>query len=120
MTALVDFVEVNKVAVGSLDPAPGRPPQLAGEDGKCRRNGDLPLIGDARVLPVEPCSGGAGVGDPVQGDVVENLVPSQLALRMSCKGVCDLFVRMRIVIHQPGGETHWRLSETVADRLRAR
>jgi hypothetical protein len=45
---LVDFVEVDEVRVGSLYPAPRRTPELAGEDGESRRNGDLPVVDAAR------------------------------------------------------------------------
>src|SRR6185503_270192 len=54
VAALVDLVEVDQVAIGSLDPSSGRTPDLPREDREGRGHGDLALVGDARVLPVEP------------------------------------------------------------------
>src|SRR5262249_55238444 len=87
VAALVHLVEVDEVTVGSLYPAPRRAPELAGEDREYRGKGDLPLIDDARVLPVEPRRGGPGVGDPVERDVVQDRVSGEAALGAPFKGV---------------------------------
>src|SRR2546427_3919249 len=54
VAALVDFVEVDEVLVGSLNPSPRRAPEFAGEDRECRGNGDLAFVDDPCILPVQP------------------------------------------------------------------
>src|SRR5438128_10618673 len=117
MSALVDFVVVDEVAVRSLDPAPRRAKDLVREDREGRWNGDLALVDDAGVLPVEPCSGGAGVREPVEGDVVEDVVSCEIALGLPCKDVCDLLVTARVVVDHPGSQADRRISQALTDGL---
>src|ERR1051326_3202278 len=76
--ALVHLVEVGEVRVTALCPAPGGLVDLAGEDGERRRDGEV-LGAEVRglVVPVAAGRGDSGVGQPVEGDVVEHIVPRQ-------------------------------------------
>src|SRR5262245_9649697 len=87
VTALVDLVEVGDVGVRVLDPAARSPPDLAGEGGEADRERDLgrSLAGLAclslglSVLPVRPGRRVAGARQPVQRDVVDDVVPGEIA-----------------------------------------
>jgi hypothetical protein len=92
VAALIHLAEIDQVWVGSLDPRPRRTPEFTGEDRECCGNSDFSLVGDARVLPVEPCGGSAGVREPIESDVVEDVVSYKLALGVSLKGVRDLLL----------------------------
>src|SRR4029077_15208111 len=86
--ALVDLVEVRDVRVCLLGPASRRPPDLAGERGEAERQrhrwrrlaGSLGL--GLSSLPVRSGRGGAGARQPVQHDVVENVVTGEVACRL--------------------------------------
>ena len=86
MAALVDLVEVDDVRVARLDPAARRLPDLARE----RREAERDRRGRQRLpargrgvrpvgLPVRPGRGGAGAGQPVERDVVEDVVAREVA-----------------------------------------
>ena len=78
--ALVDLVEVDEVGVGLLGPAPRGVVLLAGEHAHGHRNGNALGVEEAAlVLPVETGRGDPGVRQPVERDVVEDLVTGQLA-----------------------------------------
>jgi hypothetical protein len=53
-----------------------------------------PLVDEACILPVEPRCGRPAVGEPVERDVVEDLVACQRTFGMSLKDIRDL----RIVV----------------------
>src|SRR5438309_11490472 len=76
--ALVHLVEVGELRIAALRPAPGGLVDLAGEDGDRRRDGEV-LGAEVRelVLPVAAGRGDPGVCEPVEGDVVEHVVPRQ-------------------------------------------
>src|SRR3954451_8542438 len=85
VAALVDLVEVDDVRVARLDPAARRAPDLAGERREAERDrrwrqrlgargGGVGPVG----LPVGAGRGGAGAGQPVQRDVVENVVAGEI------------------------------------------
>src|SRR6478672_13357902 len=87
VAALVDLVEVGEVGVDRLDPAARGSPDLAGERGEADRHGDRRRGLAARkrcgqracVLPVRPGRRRRGAGQPVQRDVVEDVVPTEVA-----------------------------------------
>src|SRR5262245_43828114 len=55
VAASVDFVEVDEVGVGLLDPAPGRLIRLVGEDTHRHGDGDAFRVPEAAlVFPIEP------------------------------------------------------------------
>src|SRR5215204_45721 len=114
MAALVDFPEVGQVAIcapcpcfrGSIDVV-----------GKYRdRHGERDLGGFLRgrqknalaaSFPVQPRRGGGGVRQPVQRDVVQELVLREQALGLA----------IVVVIHE-GRKACWRVRQGLADHLR--
>ena len=110
MAALGDAVVMDQLRVGPLRPAARRLILLAREDG--HRDRDLDALGveeAALILPVEPRRGHARVGQPVERDVVEDLVARQFAgrARGSPQPGGDRRRRLGIgviMIEQPGGE----------------
>ena len=87
VATLVGLVEIGEAGVDRLDPAPGRCPDLAGERREADGNGDWRRRLAARkrcgqgsgVLPVRPGGRRGGAGQPVEGDVVEDVVPGEIA-----------------------------------------
>src|SRR5215470_17708601 len=80
MAAFVDSVVVDQFRVRSLRPTPRRLILLARKDRD--RHGYLDAFDveeAALVFPVETRRGHSGVGQPIERDVVENLVARQFA-----------------------------------------
>src|SRR5436305_3550028 len=84
VAAPVDLVEVREVGVGHLDPAPRGSPDLVGECREADRYGRRRrgLNGEpgpcSSVLPVVPGGGGPGACQPVERDVVEDVLLGQV------------------------------------------
>src|SRR5215831_7344345 len=86
VAAFGHLVVVDQLRIGLLCPAPRRLIKLIGEGAHGDRNLDAPGVEEAsrgmvRVVPVEARRGDRGVGQPVERDVVEDVVPRQ-ALRL--------------------------------------
>src|SRR3954452_22357151 len=89
VAALVDLVEVSDVRVARLDPAARRPPDLSWKrreaERDLRRRQWLRTRG-RRVrpvrLPIRSSCRGTGAGEPVQRDVVEDVIACQVAGRL--------------------------------------
>src|SRR5215210_3746283 len=80
VVAPVEFVEVDEVGIGLLGPTPWRLVELAGEDADGRRHRHAFYVEERqRVLPVQPAGRDTCIGHPGQRDVVEDLVPGQVA-----------------------------------------
>ena len=110
VAALVNFVEVDEVGVGALRPASRSLVLLAWEDADSHWNGDaLDVEEAALVLLVQTRGGNPRVGQPVERDVVEELVTGQLS--SVARGAVDarhetggrLAVTIPMV-EKPGGE----------------
>src|SRR5688572_10927208 len=101
---------MNELRVRALGPAPRGLILLAGKDGHRYRNLDaLGVEKAALVFPIEAGRGDYGVRQPVERDVVEDLVPGQLARGAGGSGESGKDRRRRlavgvIVVQQPGGE----------------
>ena len=76
----------------SFHPTPRSAPQFAREDREPGWYVDYSFVCDPRILPVQASSEGSGVGDPLQGNVVENRVPGETSLGTSLDSVRDLLV----------------------------
>ena len=80
MAAAVDLAEVDEVGVGPLGPAARGLVDLLGEDGDGGRDGYAldpeEVVG---ILPVQPGRGNRSVRQPVEREVVQDLVPGQVA-----------------------------------------
>src|SRR5580700_12182304 len=99
MTALVDLVEVDDVGVRLLDPAARSPPDLPRERREADRNRDRRgrLAGRTSIFlsffPVRARSRRPGAGQPVQGDVVDDVFPGEAAGGLAAgEGAGDLVV----------------------------
>src|ERR1700728_4521535 len=109
VAALVYLVEVAEAGVRLLGAAARGPEDLARERGEAGRELDLraSLTGRTgcglRVLPVRPARRGPGARQPVQRDVVEDVVPGQAAGRLPAgEGAGDLVVGVGVVVEHPG------------------
>src|SRR5579875_3058840 len=88
MVAPVQLVEVDEVGVGPLGPAARDLVDLVREGAHRGRDRDALDVEEAdRVLPVQAGGGNPGVRQPVERDVVQDLVPGQVADGMSGEGV---------------------------------
>jgi hypothetical protein len=64
--------------------------ELVGEDADGERNGDVLGVEEVRlVLPVQTGRGNSGVGQPVERDVVEDVVSGEGAPQVSLEGLFD-------------------------------
>ena len=80
VAALVDLVVVDEVGVGPFGPAPRRLILLAGEDADRHRDGHALDVEEATPeFPVETGRRDPRVREPVERDVVEDLLARQLA-----------------------------------------
>jgi hypothetical protein len=108
VAAAVEPVVVDEVGrVGALGPAPGGLVQLVGEHADGDRDGDgLGVEEPGGVLPVQPGGGDPGVGQPVQGDVVQQVVAGEVTLEGSVQDLGDQagLAGPIPVIEQEGGQ----------------
>src|SRR3954465_12686319 len=82
VATLVNVVVVDEAGVRALRPAPRRLVLLAGKDADGDRDRDtLGVEETAPVFPVQPGRRDSGVRQPIEGDVVEDLVARQFAGR---------------------------------------
>src|SRR5215470_4038115 len=125
VTALVDLVVIDELGIGPLSPAARRLILLAGKDAHGHRDGDALGVEKATlVFPIETGRRDPGVGQPIERDVVENLVTRQLARgaggpvqsRGDRRGRLAVSI---IVIEKPGGQADGRIRNAVQG-LRAR
>src|SRR5262249_45890136 len=113
MAALVGLVVVDEVGVGPLGPAARRLILLAREDARGHRDGDALGVEEATlVFPVQTRRRDPRVRHPVERDVVQDLLPGQLARGAGgpvqrrhdrCGGLAAGIV----VVQQPGGQADW-------------
>ena len=111
MPASVDFVEVREVGVGKLDPAARGSEDLAGErrEGDWNRHRRRGLAGRKGCghglvkFPVPTSGRGAGARHPVQRDVVDDVVPGEIAHGLAVdERAGDFVVAVRVVVEHPG------------------
>src|SRR5437016_10949444 len=89
MAAPVERVVMDQVVgVRPLRPAPRCLIQLVGKDAYGKRNGDVLGVEEVRlVLPVETSRGNPGVRQPVERDVIEDVVSCNVARQVSLQGL---------------------------------
>src|SRR5204863_8833649 len=113
VAALVGFVEVRDGGVSLLDPAARGAEDLAGElseadrDGNSRRSlaSRSPKGLRSSALPVRPRRRGPGGRQPVERDVVEDVVAGEIPRGLAVdEGVGDLVVAVRVVVEHPRGQ----------------
>src|SRR5262245_10973360 len=110
VSAPVDLVEVGEVGIDGLHPAARGSEDLTGKrgeaDGDCNRRRSLAYRTQCGLglggLPVPPGGRGAGARQPVQRDVVEDVIAREIARGRvvdECAG--DLVVAVRVVVEHP-------------------
>src|SRR5215218_9110052 len=113
VSAPIDLVEVGEVGVAPFGPAARGTPDLVGEGGEADRNRDLrrSLAGrlgcghELSELPVPSGGRGAGARQPVQRDVVDDVLAREVAYGLPVdEGAGDLVVAVGVVVEQPGGQ----------------
>ena len=110
MPAFVDLVVVDELGIRPLCPTPRRLILLAGKDAHGHRDGDaLGVEKAALVFPIETRRRDPRVRQPVERDVVEDLVARQFArgARGPVQSRGDRRRRLAvsvIVVEQPGGQ----------------
>src|SRR6185369_6044963 len=109
VAAAVGFVEVREAGVDRLDPAAWGSPDLVGERGEAdwNRNRRRSLAGRTGYgpskFPVPPGGRRGGARQPVQRDVVDDVVSGEAAHGLAvneCAG--DFVVAVRVVVEHPG------------------
>src|SRR5262245_9422502 len=115
MSAFVDFVPVDELLEGLLSPAARSAVDLPGED--CHRNRHLRNLNcverpapSLRGVPVGPRRGGAGVREPIERDVVKNLISRESALNTLIGPLGELVV-------EKGKHADRRICERIAQGL---
>jgi hypothetical protein len=110
VAALVDLVVIDQVGIRPLCPTPWRLILLAGKDAHSYRNGDALGVEKASLIfPVETRCRDARVRQPIQRDVVEDLVARQFAggARRPVQSRDDRRGRLAVsivVVEKPGGQ----------------
>src|SRR4026209_15354 len=106
VAALGELVEVDEILVGALGPTPRSLVDLLREDAYGSRNGDVVVVEEgAFVFHIETSAGHARVRQPGEGDVVEDVVPSQVAVGLPIeKEFHDVPVAGHVVVDHPGGK----------------
>src|SRR3712207_1572130 len=111
VAAPVDRVEVGEGTVRLLDPAARGRPDLVREGSEAHRDRDFGRSlgsrgrdsGGSVALPVRPGGRGPGARQPVQRDVVEDVVPGEIARRLPRgEGAGHLVVAVGVVVEHPG------------------
>src|SRR3954447_3173988 len=127
VAAPVDLAEVDEGRVDGLRPAGRGRDDLAGERGEAARDRDRRRSLARRetlrasALPVRPGRRGAGARQPVQRDVVEDVVPGEIAHGLAVdEGAGDLVVAVRVVVEHPRGHGDGCIEQGIAVRLRPR
>jgi hypothetical protein len=110
--ALVVLVIAEKLGIRTFRPAARRSVDLVGEGADCHRNLDAPRIEEASHrrklpgVPVEARRRDRRVRQPVESDVVEDVVACQ-TFGLSVEHACDELVAARVVVNHPRREAHW-------------
>src|SRR5215472_17068745 len=109
VAAPLGLMEVDDVGIELLSPGARCSEDLAGERGEADREcdygsslADRESLG-AGALPVRAGCRGPGTRQPVQRDVVEDVVPGKVARGLAAgKGAGDLVIAVGVVVEHPG------------------
>jgi hypothetical protein len=108
VAALVDLVVIDEVGIGPLRPTPRGLILLSGKDAQGHRDGDALRVEEAALmLPIETIRRDSRVREPIERDVVEDLVTRQLAggargLVQARDDRCGRLAICIIVVEKPG------------------
>src|SRR5262245_31123980 len=104
MRAPGDAVVVDELGIRLLSPTPRRLVDLFGESAHGHRDCDAPYIEETAGrklvprVPVEACRGDRGVRQPVERDVVEDIVPRQ-PFRLAVESARDHLVAANVMVN---------------------
>ena len=106
MPAFGEGVEMDEIVVGALGPTPRSLVDLLREDADGSRNGDVEVTDlGALVFHIETSAGHARVRQPGKSDVVEDVVPCEVAVGLPIdKEFHDVPVAGHVVVDHPGGK----------------
>jgi hypothetical protein len=119
VAALVELVVMDELGIRPLCPAPRGRVDLVGEGAHGDRDLDALDVEEGRAcgVPVEARRGDRRVRQPVERDVVEDVVARQ-ALRLVRRRRARSARSCGVVVEHPGGEADRRIRDPV-QRLRA-
>src|SRR5207253_10018201 len=97
---------MDEIFVGALGPTPRSLVDLFREYANGSRNGDVEVVEEGTlVFPIETSAGHARVRQPGKGDVVEDVVPCEIAVGLPIdKEFRDVPVAGYVVVDHPGGK----------------
>src|SRR4051794_22425745 len=97
---------MDEIVVGALGPTPRSLVDLLRENAYSSRNGDVVVVEEgALIFRIEPSAGYARVRQPGERDVVEDVVPGQVAVGLPIdKEFHDVPVAGHVVVDHPGGK----------------
>src|ERR1043165_9915539 len=96
---------MDQLGIGLLCPTPRHLIELAGEDAHGYRDVHALRVEEAElVFPIETSRRDPRVRQPIQGDVVKDIVSGK-ALGLSIEDTCDQSQTSRVVVEYPGGQT---------------
>src|SRR5262249_58942170 len=108
---------VDQLGVGLFDPTPRGRTYFIREHTHDRGDGDAFRFKEGElVLPIETRRRNTRVRQPVERDVVENVVPRE-ALGLTVEEACDQLIAPDVVVEDPGREANRGIRNTV-QRLR--
>ena len=104
--AFVVLLVVEELGIRPFRPTPRSFVDLFREDANGGRNGDVEVVEEgALVFPIETSAGHARVRQPGKGDVVEDVVPCEIAVGLPIeKEFRDVRVAGYVVVDHPGGK----------------
>src|SRR5436305_6525615 len=97
---------MDEIVVGALGPTPRSLVDLLRENANGSRNGDAQVVEKAALeFRVEPSRRHSGVRQPGKGDVVENVVPREIAVGLPIKEEFrDVPIAGYVMVDHPGGK----------------
>src|SRR5262245_32426141 len=109
MTAFIKFVEMDEFGISPLGPTPRSGVDFVWQDAHRNRDGDIFDIEEGEaVFPIESSGRHRGAGQPIEGDVVEDVVAGE-ALRLTVEDARDELVTANVVIEYPCREADGRI-----------
>src|SRR5580658_1008476 len=108
MTAFVQLVEINQLGICAYCPAFRSCINFIRENTYGNRDGNIPRVEETALcsqsaFPIEAGGRETRIGKPVQGNIVENIIPGKTFL-LPVENPDDEFIACNIMIQHPGCE----------------
>jgi hypothetical protein len=105
VTAFVEPVVMDELGIGPLRPTPRHRIDLVWKDTHCNRDSNVLRGNETQlVLPIQARRRDCRVGQPIVGDVVEDVVTCQ-ALGSTIEDARNELVAAYVMVEDPGGQT---------------